>query len=269
MKNCMIFLLLVYTCCMTQIGFSQQGHSDQYDTRWLQIENEEISQQVAKNSRDAVALWQLWWRTVYQDKQPVYFAALKSLKNKQPENGVALAVYCAVLMESNASYGFGQFKFKVEPHEGDIDSIRKVLAKAKKLEPKLWIVYTTEGQIALFSNGNQVEGAKKYVNACREAVQLAPHISYANLKLGYALSNLAGLTDESYSEAVKFYRKAQKLKPVDAGPSFLLLNVFRYYTPNKLEAKKAEQSVLATIPPNTKLSPKSRQILESQKITPP
>jgi len=45
--------------------------------------------------------------------------------------------------------------------------------------------------------------------------------------------------------------------------------VYRYYAPNKAEAKRAEQAVLATIPLGLKLSARLQQFLARQGIVVP
>ena len=248
---------------------AQQWRKDRYDTRWLPITDTEIERQVQANSQDAVALYRLFDQARYQHKQQPYFAALQALKKKQPKNGVVLATHCAVLMDSNALYGFGQFKFQVDPKEGNAQTIERNIEVAKVLAPKLWLTFLVEADIAFFTNGDRLEGTKQAVKLCRQAVELEPDLTYTNEKLGYYLSNLAREQKTSYEEATRFYKKAQQTAPVNCDAGFLLLNVYRFYKPNPAEAKKAAQFVLSTIPPSVKLTTREQQFLIKQGVTPP
>ncbi len=250
---------------------AQQWRIDRYDSRWLPITDKEMEREVRvfSNNRDTVSLYRLYDRARYQRKEPSYFSTLKQIKRDNPQNGVVLATYCAVLMDANQLYGFGQYRFKADKGEGSVDNIQRNLAVAKKLEPRLWLILLTEADIAECSNGDRKEGTQNAVNLCREAVRLAPSISFAHERLGYWLVNLAGLRKQSYAEAVESYKKAQTLRPINCDASFLLMNVYRYYEPNPAQARKTAQVVLTTIPPNVKLDAKMRQFLLKQGVTPP
>ncbi len=249
--------------------FAQQWRQDRYDPRWLPITNAEITRQTLSNANDAVALYRLYETARYQHKQQPYFSALQKLKREQPQNGVVLATYCAVLMDSNTLYGFGQFKFKVDPKEGTIDSIKSNLVIAKRLSPKLWIIPFVEADVAGFSNGNVIEGAEKTILLSRKAIELAPTLSYPQMKLGYWLVSDAMQKKADRAASVPFYKKAQTLLPVNSDASFLLLNVYRFYAPNPAEARKVGQQLIATIPPQARSSKETKQRLIKQGIKPP
>ncbi len=265
------FIVLLMFALSLKTASAQQWRTDRYDPRWLPTTNKEVARQVRvfSNNRDAVSLYRLYDRARYQRKEPAYFSALQEMKRNQPKNGVVLATYCAVLMDANQLYGFGQYRFKAQPGEGSVQNIERNLAVAKKLEPKLWLILLTEADIANFSNGNDLEGTQNAVNLCREAVRLAPNLSFTHQKLGYWLVNLARVRKMSNKDAVESYKKAQRLRPIDADTNFLLMNVYRFYEPNKVEARKTADAVLATIPPSVKLNAKMKQFLLKQGVTPP
>lgn len=265
----LLAIALATAASLCHSASAQQWRRDRYDTRWLPITDQELQQQVSAGARDAVALYRLWGRARYQYKQETYFSALRKLKQEQPQNGVALATYCAVLMDSNTMYGFGQFKFRTDPDEGSIEDIRRNLEKAKALAPKLWLNYMTEADVALLSNGNRAEATEEATRLCIKAVHLAPNLSFTNMKLGYALGNLAREQKSSRSRSARFYKMAQKMTPVNSDPGFLLLNVYRFYAPNPAEARQAGRAVLATIPPQVKLSTRQRAFLAKQGIKAP
>lgn len=264
-----ITLLMVGLCWNSCTA--QQWRAERYDPRWLPITDAEMRKQVRANARDAVALYRLYDRARYQYKEQPYFSALRKLTQEQPKNGAVLSMYCAVLMRSNVLYGFGQFRFQVDADEGGVENISRNLEKAKKLAPKLWLNPITEAYLTLFNGaGDDRERGQNAVALCRYAVRLAPHLSYTNKELGYALVNLTTYNKKAgFSEAVRYYKKAQSLSPANCDASFLLLNVYRFEVPNKTEAAKAAKAVLATIPPNVKLSEKLRQFLAKQGVTVP
>lgn len=270
MKSINVFSVLLLSLCFQTVN-AQQWRTDRYDSRWLPITDKETAREVRvfSSNRDAVSLYRLYDRARYQHKEPSYFSTLQEMRRKEPKNGVVLATYCAVLMDANQMYGFGQYRFKAEPGEGSVQNIERNLAVAKKLEPKLWLILLTEADIADFSNGNELEGTQNAVELCREAVKLAPTLSYTQQRLGYWLVNYAHKRRLPCAEAVKSYKKAQMLRPINCDASFLLMNVYRYYEPNPSQARKTAQAVLATIPPNVKLDAKMRQFLLKQSITLP
>lgn len=250
---------------------AQQWRTDHYDSRWIPITDKEVARQVRvfSDNRDAVSLYRLYDRARYQHKEPTYFSTLKQMKSKNPKNGIVLATYCAVLMEANQIYGPEQYRFKFNRGEGNVQNIERNLAIAKKLEPTQWLIPLTEADIAEASNGDRKEGTQTAINLCREAVRLAPNISFTHQRLAYWLCNLAGLNKQPCKEAVKSYKKAQSLRPINCDTSFLLMNVYRYYEPNKVEAQKTAKVILSTIPPNVKLNEKMRNFLIKQGVTPP
>ncbi len=264
-----IAIVLLMAPLLSRSAWGQQWRTDRYDTRWLPITDDELKRQVRAGARDAVALYRLWDRARYQYKQESYFSTLRSLTREQPANGVALATYCAVLMDSNMLAGFGQFKFRTEPGEGTIEHIRRNLQKAKTLAPKLWLIYTVEADIALVTIADRNKATEQAVKLCYKAVHLAPRLSFPYMKLGYALGNRAAQGKAKRSQSARYYRIALKMAPVTTDPGFLLLNIYRFYTPNPVEARKAAQAVLKTIPPQVKLSERQRRFLAKQGVNVP
>lgn len=266
MKMNVFFSAILILCLLCNSCFAQQWRKDRYDTRWLPITDAEMTRQVKSSSHDAVALYRLFDRARYQHRQKSYFATLKQLKQQQPNNGVVLATYCAVIMESNTLYGFGQWKFDLKPQDGTASAIQKELARAEKLEPKLWLIPLVKAELVFVGYADRVKASQQAISLSRKAVALAPNLSFTHEKLGYYLVNLAQEKNSSYSDAVQSYEKAQKLLPVDSDASFLLLNISGA---NSATNAKAQKAVLAGIPSSVKLTSKQRQFLQKQGVSVP
>lgn len=247
-------------------AFAQSWKTQPFDIRWQSITDAEMTKAVETESNDAVALYRLWWAAIYQQKQEAFFSQLRKLKDSDPKNGVVLTVYCAVL-EDCLHYGdMGKYQFSRTEKEKDPDYLISELEKAQKLEPQLWMVYTTNADLVLLTKGPASVAAQEAVKLCRKAVTLAPDISYVHQKLGYALCAEAMSNKTAYTEAISEYEKASVQYPKDAGTGFLLRNAYKFYEPSEEKAGGAANYVLGTIPPGTELPLRLKKMLERQGI---
>jgi len=261
-RSLMVILYLVVTVAGHN-SWAQQWQQERYDIRWIPITEPEVERQVRANSKDAVALYRLWWRARYQDKKEAYFNALRTLKEQQPGNAVALSTYCAVLVDCR---DYGRTPSEQGMSDFGTQRVRELLEQAKKLDPSLWMNYFAESKLVVYDNSPSVRTVQQ-LKAARKAYALAPQLSYTNTQLGYALLSEAMAHDRRLIDsAISIYKRAQHLKPVDSGPSFLLLNVHRYVSPNRSEEQKTVRTLLSTIPPGVKLNAKLQRLLVQYKI---
>lgn len=267
------FFLIVCLCRVivtSSMAVAQSWQNTKCDTVWLPISSSEIKQQVRQNATDAVGLYQLWRRAQFQQQEQTFFSTLEQMQKEQPRNGVLLAVRCAMIEDSIMAKGYPQFKV-AQKEWAPVQQRRVPLEVAKKMAPKLWLNYLTEAKLISWEQGSGIEPKviRQQVSLCQKAVALAPALSFTNDALARYLSNLSRHTRQGDVEAIKYYRKAQQLVPGNCDPSFGLIFHYRYNKPNSVERKKAEQAVLATIPPGLKLSPRLRQFLAKQGISAP
>lgn len=250
-------------------ALAQSWKAAKYDTAWIPITEAEVAKQVRENHKDAVGLWQLWRRAQFQKQEQSYFSALEQLRKQEPKNGVLDAVRCGVIETSILSKGFPQFKI-AQAEWASSEQRRAELEKAKKAAPNLWLNLLNEAILISWEQGSGIDPkvVKQQVTLAGKAVALAPNLSFTNNALAGYLSNLSRRGQNSDKEAIQFYRKAQQAAPINAGPSFGLHFHYLYNKPDKDAAKKAEHEVLATIPPSVKLTPRLKQFLVKQGVTP-
>ncbi len=248
---------------------AQEWKKARYDSVWIAITPSQIKMQLRQNQKDVVGAYQLWRRASYQGRSQDYFAELQRLQMEQPSNGRWLALRCAVIEES-ILYGHTSLLATLSQAERSYEVRRADLDKAEKMMPKLWLNFMTESNLISWKTGKtDISVLRQQVAFSRKAVQLAPDLSFPRKNLAGQLSNLSFYGKTSDAEAVHQYQLARRLAPRNFAPALGLTFHYRYNHPNAVERKKAEAQVLATIPPNIKLSAPLLKTLTSNGITPP
>ncbi len=261
------FTALLFTFVLLRSVNAQSWKTTKYDAAWLPISATEVQRQVGLNAKDAVGLYYLWHRVQFQHQEQAYFSALDKLRQEQPKNGVLMTIRCAAIEDCIPK---GVRPFSLPTQEWTTLERRANLETAKKVSPALWLNYLTEASLLTWEQGSGVEPKiiSQQVRLCRTAIRLAPSLSFTNNAMTGYLSTLSFEKHEDDAGAIRYYRKAQQSAPRICGPSFGLAFHYRYNKPNAAERVKAQKAVLATIPPGIKLSPRLRQFLLKQGITP-
>lgn len=268
-KRCLLRAMLLQVV-LASSALAQNPKVAKYDTAWVPISSADLNRQIKTSTKDAAGLYQLWRRAQFQGQEQPFFSTLEQLRKEQPHNGTLLAMRCAMIEDSIMSKGHPQFQIAQEEW-ARVERRRAAVDAAKKMAPLLWLNYVTEAKLISWEQGSGVDPKviKQQVSLCRVAVKLAPNLSFTNNSLGGYLSILS--REEKYREVevLRCYRKAQHLMPRNCGPSFGLIHYYRYNKPNVVERRKAEQAVLATIPPRLKLGTRQKQFLVKQGIVSP
>lgn len=268
-KKLTLFGWLILLTAISAVCYAQNWKTTKFDRAWLPISSVQMKAQVERNSNDAVGLYYIWHQDEFQHQQQAFFSALEDLRRTQPKNGVLMAMRCAVI-EDSVFKGVPPFQISAQEWSS-VPLHRNNLETAKKLSPGLWLNYLTEAKLISWEQGSGVNPKviQQQVQLCRKAVSKAPALSFTNNQLAGYLATLSHYNKASDAEAISLYRKAQQATPRICGPSFGLLFHYRFNKPNKIEAQKAQKSVLATIPPSIKLTAKQRQFLQKQGVSVP
>lgn len=249
-----LVLSLVLVGC-SQIT-AQSWKAAKYDTAWLPTTQAQLQTAIRQNANDSTALYQLWRRARYQKLAQVAFDTFKALKSAQPNNAHLLATYCMII-EQHVSDD-NKPRFSASKQDLDVQTRRANIERAKKLNPKLWLVYAAQGR---FEYNTTIFDVDDQVRIYKKALRLAPNLSFTNNDYSNALTDQSLQKKQPYTSAISYKMKAQKLAPITCEPALGLIMMYRWRVPNTTKEKQAAQDYLATIPPNLKLTPERRKWL--------
>lgn len=249
----LVLAMAVTSCCSTN---AQSWKTARYDTAWLPITQAQLKSAIRRNANDATGLFQLWRRARYQKLAQAAFDTFKVLKDEQPNNANVLAMYCMAIEQRVPDDNKPRFIATVQ--ELEVETRRATIAKAKKLNPKLWLGYAVQGR---FEYNTTIFDVDDQVRIYKKALSVAPNLSFTNNDYADALKNQALQHKQSYQTAVAYLEKAQRLAPMSSEVSLDRILTYRGRVPDGVKEKKAAQDYLATIPPNLKLTPQRRQWL--------
>lgn len=240
---------------------------------WLPISGPETQKTVRANSKNVLALHQLWWRARLQGSTWYYVLALRDLSKSEPKNAVALAAYSDALLDCFQNYQASASYKKAKADLGNelsIAGIRVLLEKAKKLDAEQWLIWMTESKMVPYEGSSWTTLGERAEKAARRAVEINSN-SLTNTQLAEVLQLRATWDyDKSYiDKAIIVAKRAQAMKPVDPRPSFVLLSIYRDQKKNAAEAQKAQQAILATIPAGITLSEKAKAYLREKAVSAP
>ena len=280
MKRKLTYLsLTILACCicvsaqLSQSAPAQSTSTTTDSTFWSPISGTEVPSQVRQNSKNALALHQLWWRARLHSSVWYYVLAVRDLTRSEPKNAVALAAYSDALMDCFQNYQTSASYKKARADLGNdlsIAGIRALLEKAKKLDSEQWLIWITESKMVPYEGNGWTTLGERAEKAARRAVEISNN-SLTNLQLAYVLQMRAVWDyDKSYiDKAITVAKRAQTMKPLNPEPSLLLLSIYRDQKKNTAEAKKAQQAILATIPTGVTLSDKAKAFLRKKNVPVP
>lgn len=249
-------LALLLCLALGNIAIAQDWKSAKYDTAWLPISKPQLQSAIRKNSKDAVALYQLWRRARYQKLTQTAFDTFRQLKNEQPANANMLAIYCMAVEQRVPDDG--KPRFEATPQELDVETRRMNIERLKKLNPKLWMAYAVQGR---FEYNTTIFKSEDQVRIYKKALSLAPNLSITNDDYSNALADFYFQKKQPLTNAIAYRMRAQRLAPVSCEPSWGLIMMYHWHVPNAAKEKQAAQAYTVTIPPNTKFTPERRKSL--------
>ncbi|RYG67690.1 hypothetical protein EON80_13085 [bacterium] len=264
-----LLLILCFCSVLASNTMACAAEIPRYSPFWRPISTKQTQVEVRRNANDALRLYQLWWQARMNDSVWYYVVTLREVTQKQPQNAPALAVYSLVLLDcrdyaSSPNYKRAQADFG---EDLQIPGIRSIIDKAKKLDPKQWPVWLAESRIVPFESGQLNSIGKETEDFARRAVALNNN-SFTNNELSYALLKRSVWdNDKGYIErAIKVAKRAQSLAPTNPMPGVLLVEIYSNYSKDADARKNAAQTVLATIPGNSKLSAGAKTFLKQKGI---
>lgn len=256
LKQINLIFMLILCVALCDLAIAQDWKTAKYDVAWLPINKTQLQAAIHKNSKDVVALYQLWRRARYQKLSQAAFDTFRQLKNEQPTNVNLLAIYCMSIEQRVPDDG--KPRFQATPQELDVETRRANIERVKKLNPKLWMAYAIQGR---FEYNTTIFKAEDQVRVYKKALSLAPNLSVTNNDYSNALTDFYFQKKQPFTNAIAYKVRAQKLLPVNCEPSLGLIMMYRWRVRNTSKEKQAAQAYLATIPPNTKVTPERRKWL--------
>ena len=145
--------------------------------------------------------------------------------------------------------------------------VRRLLERAKELDPKQWSIWMAESAIRRSESGSWVDLGKDTEALARRAVELNSN-PFTNSQLAYALDSRAVWDNNKrfHDQAIVVYGRAENLAPVHILPRVALLDIYRNSLQNKAKSQKTQQAILATIPPKIRLSASAKSYLRQKGI---
>lgn len=225
-----------------------QSDASKFDQQYEPIQPQELQHKLLGAGNDSVQLYDLIRQADTQGQITLAYETLDKMKHDDPQNAVVLAAFCLA-----SRMLAGDYSLPSEKHH-DISASQEnayeiALAKAYKINPKLWLTYAVEGHRLLGSFEDM-----KVLHLLTTAVKLAPGISYTHTLLGSAYA-IYGTPYHSFPQAEKEFLLAKNLKPISAYNADSLFDIYDLRMPNREKAKKAKQYLLSTLPPNFKINP--------------
>ena len=274
MKN---IFLLAFTLLLASLA----GAQTRYSSDWLPISSAQTQARVREtvNRKKTTELYNLWRQARTQKRYWSYAIALRDVVKEQPQNATALATYCLVMLETLADYNkvdnFADAKQRYFGDDLTWKGIRTRIEQAKKLDPKQWPLWVAQSQIIPYPGGPNMklsEMGSQSEAAARHALALE-YNSFTNSALAYALLSSASWSNkpELIDNAIIAATRASQAKPVSVQAKAYLMHLYEVFSRPRQPAKaeQIKKQILATIPPNIRLSEGSKAYLRQLDIPVP
>ena len=232
-----------------------------YDPAFLPIAPSDLQQGIEAHTHDAVALYQLVRRAANQKQLELAYVTLQRMKDQQPNNAVVQAAFCFAWQVAIGDYAQpGEVVGFSDGRHISSDEYTASLDRAKRINPKLWLIYDVEGRMLVLDPKQDRHG----IALLQKAESLAPGLSVTHYLLGWAYS-VYDTPYHSFPKAAGELQTALTLKPVLANAALSLFNIYDVCIPDPEKAREAKQAVLLTLPPRIKLSEEGQRRLAKYK----
>lgn len=234
-----------------------------YDPLFVPATSKSLVQAAQRNSKNADALVKLIRKSIESKQTEAVFKTLDKMRREQPNNAVVLAAY---VMAHDASLYQVRRRTGIirQRTEQETQTANEALARAKQLNPKLWLPYTIEGfQVGWSPPWDYDRG----LTLLQKGVDLAPRNSFARHQFALVLS-LAANNKGKWQNKVVTHRQAAeqceialKFDPKAADTAFLLFALYDIDLKDKAGATRAKRAFLKALPPKYNISKSVRERL--------
>lgn len=257
-------------------GIGVQAAPMRYSQDWFPVSGPEVQKRVkvAAGRENATELYSLRQQARTQGQSWFYALALRGVVQQQPRNAAAVATYSLMLLElmreASHSKNFARAKQLYFGNDLTWLGVRARIEQAKKVDSNQWPIWVAESQIIPFQ-GPDMEldkiGAQSEAFA-RRAVAIENN-SFTNSALAYALTSRASWDYNPLivNRAIIAATRASQMQPVSVQAKAFLLGLYRDDKKDPVKTQQVRKQILATIPPNVRLSDASKAYLRQLGIS--
>ncbi len=266
MKQPLLILLSVILLASVSAGFAADGgtsvtakDAQGIDRGCLPASADQIQKELSSAGDDPLALYSAIYHAGRNGLELAAWADLRSLKEEHPDNPYILSACCFAYGVACGHYGLNRYHsaFGMNIDENQEMIYDADLAKAERLDPKLWLIYLLKAEPAIMpGNGDR----KQALIDLQTAVRLGPLIPYTHFTLAYFLST-PNATPQEQQESIWQAKAATRLKPVDAQAAFLLFEIYAIDLHDHVNGLAYKQLLLSEIPATYKLADETKQLL--------
>lgn len=235
-------------------------NTNQYDPIVLPISSAALQAGLIRNSKNALEEYVLLLRAGYQHQEKAACDTMSQLRGEQPNNPIVLAGYFMALRMAQG--GMNSIRYNgghqaMPFNDRDDEEAKALLRKAYQLNSNLWLTYAIDGE----DRCHDPKSRKQGIALLQKAERLAPDNPYTHWLLGDAY--LYPPPDQNkYTIAAYEFKKALASGAKISSAAFTLFEVYSVWLPDRTEATKWKGKFYSLVPPNVKINPAAKQILD-------
>ena len=271
---CFVGISLASTRATAQ---TTQAPTQTYSSSWEPVSATQIQTLVHRNANNGLGLDQLWWRANLYGRTSDFMTALRDVVRTQSDNSIAMAFYARSALDWRAAF-INSSTSQTVPAQIERDfglsvaSIRAMLDKATQLNARNWIALLSKSDVNLYSGVGSYPLSVDEVKYSRQALSISDNpwtnVVFANALMSDAAYYQTKNPKRLAHRAVELLNRSRRKFPNYPRTDVALFQFYAYWplTKNLVEARKAEQRLIASINPSLRQTAPIQRYLKSIRL---